>query len=275
MKRSDRGTPDGGHHSTDESSRTISNDSALPTTATLQSMDLDDGDDQTDDCMIDSPTRSKSTDNRRARVDSTAQPLGNGSAATSVDRFKHGIRYLTDGFIRKVTKQNTISRIQTLNLSQLRDKKVRYIENLQGLTNLEVLDLSNNLIERIDGLKTLKKLKHLTLANNFIRTITNLEDLVRLETVDLQQNQISEIPVWLSKRLTSLKSLNLANNQISSFDQVARLRTAYELRRVHFQGNPIDQHENYRLLVISYIPSLEQIDGLRITDDERQQAKEQ
>lgn len=270
VERHDRGSPDGGH-SASLSSPLMSHDSALPTTATLQSVDLDD--DNTDDMELNSPVRSKSTDARRARADSTLPPST--STATSADRFKYGIRYLTDGFIRKVTKQNTVSRIHTLNLSNLRDKKIRYIENLQTLTNLEVLDLSNNLIEKIDGLKTLKKLKQLSLANNYIRSITNLEELSRLEILDLHQNQIEEIPVWLGKRLTSLKTVNLAQNQIASFDQIARLRTLYELRHVSLQGNPIDQHEYYRLLIISYIPGLEQLDGITVSDEERRQAKEQ
>lgn len=277
-ERNDRGSPDGGH-SASAFSISISQDSALPTTTTLPTTepdDDDDDDDRTEVLTSHTPSRSKSSDPRRMTqsIRSSPQTLPV-TGSSSADRFKHSIRYLTDGFIRKVTKQNTISRINNLNLSHLRDKKIRYIENLQSLTNLEVLDLSNNLIERIDGLKTLKKLKQLLLANNFIRTMTNLEELSRLELLDLHQNQISEIPVWFGKRLTSLRTLNLAQNQISSFDQIARLRTLYELRQVHLRGNPIDQHEHYRLLVISYVPSLEQLDGINVTEAERKQAKEQ
>jgi Leucine-rich repeat (LRR) protein len=265
-----RRSPDGGH-SRSISASSISHDSALPTTATLHSGDLDD--DNTDEIIIQSASRSKSTDARTSRIKSGPQPFT--TTATSVDRFKHGIRYINDGFIRKISKQNNVSRIHSLNLSNLRDKKIRYIENLQTLINLEKLDLSNNLIEKIDGLKTLKKLKYLSLGNNFISTITNLEELSGLENLDLHQNQIHLIPVWFGKKLSALKILNLANNQISSFDQIARLRTLYELREVYLQGNPIEQNEHYRLLVISYVPSLQRLDGIDVSENERQQAKEQ
>ena len=267
----DRGSPDGGHSRTISSS-SMSHDSALPTTATLHSADLDD-DDDTEEIHLSSPSRSKSIDGRARRISSSSQPFT--TTSTSVDRFKHGIRYINDGFIRKISKQNNVSRIHALNLNNLRDKKIRYIENLQTLFNLENLDLSNNLIEKIDGLKTLKKLKYLSLANNFISNITNLEELSRLEILDLHQNQIHSIPIWFGKKLISLKVLNLANNQISAFDQIARLRTLYELRELCLQGNPIEYNENYRLLIISYVPSLQRLDGIDVSEDERKQAKEQ
>ncbi len=269
VETDDRGSPDGNHSRTISAS-SMSHDSALPTTATLHSGDLDD--DNTDE-IIPPSSRSKSTDGRARRISSGTLPFT--TTTTSADRFKHGIRYINDGFIRKISKQNNVSRIHSLNLNNLRDKKIRYIENLQTLVNLESLDLSNNVIEKIDGLKTLKKLKYLSLGNNFISTITNLEELSGLENLDLHQNQIHSIPIWFGKKLTALKILNLANNQINSFDQVARLRTLYELRDVHLHGNPIEQNENYRLLVISYVPSLQKLDGINVSESERQQAKEQ
>ena len=63
----DRGSPDG-RHSRSISSSSMSHDSALPTTATLHSGDLDD--DNTDEIHIPSPSRSKSTDGRISRVSS-------------------------------------------------------------------------------------------------------------------------------------------------------------------------------------------------------------
>ncbi|CAF1200319.1 unnamed protein product [Rotaria sordida] len=275
IERNDRRSPDG-RHSESISSPTMSHDSALPATPTLQYADLDDDDDDDDnddDTNVSSQSRSKSTDGRVSRINSASQPFT--TTTTSVDRLKHGIRYITDGFIRKITKQNNVTRIHSLNFNNLRDKKIRYIENLQTLINLENLDLSNNLIEKIDGLKTLKKLKSLSLANNFINTIINLEDLSRLENLNFHHNQIHTIPIWFGKKLTSLKILNLSNNHISSFDQIARLRTLYELRELHLQGNSIEQNENYRLLVISYVPSLQRLDGIDINENERKQAKEQ
>jgi Leucine-rich repeat (LRR) protein len=251
-----------------------SHDSALPTMTTTDNT-IEFNDDCADETPTISPVRSRSTDHRheKHRIDSTLPSLT--STATSIDRFKYGVRYITDGFIRHHTKQNTMSRINTLDLSRLRDKKVRYIENLQGLINLEVLNLSNNVIERIDGLKTLKKLKSLSLANNVLHTINNLEELSQLEILDLHRNQLTDIPIWIGKRLPNLHELNLSHNQIASFDQITRLRSLYQLRRIDLQGNPIEQHEHYRLLVISYITNLERLDGIDITDDERKQAKQQ
>ncbi|CAF1254316.1 unnamed protein product [Rotaria magnacalcarata] len=273
IEPNDRGSPDGGH-SESNSSVSMSHDSALTSTPPLHDCDFDDDDDDnTENTIVPSTARSRSIGGRTSRSNSSTQSFT--TVATSVDRLKHGIRYITDGFIRKISKQNNVARINSLNFSNLRDKKIRYIENLQALTNLENLNLSNNLIEKIDGLKTLKKLKYLSLANNFINSVTNLEDLSRLENLDFNQNQIHTIPIWFGKKLTALKVLNLSNNQISSFDQIARIRTLYELRELYLQGNPIEHSEHYRLLVISYIPNLQILDGIDINEDERKQAKEQ
>lgn len=270
IEPNDRRSPDGGH--SESISSPMSHDSALTATPPLNDGDFDD-EDNTEETILPSPSRSRSTGARANRLNSSSQVST--TITTSADRLKHGIRYITDGFIRKISKQNNLTRIHTLSFNTLRDKKIRYIENLQALINLETLDLSNNIIEKIDGLKTLKKLKSLSLSNNFINSITNLEELTRLENLDFHQNQIHSIPVWFGKKLTALKVLNLSDNQISSFDQIARLRTLYELRELHLQGNPIEHHEHYRLLVISYIPSLKILDGINITENERKQAKEQ
>ena len=55
------------------------------------------------------------------------------------------------------------------------NNKIKKIESLQGLTNLQTLILSFNEIEELDGLSNNKALKKLDLNHNFIKVIQNLE----------------------------------------------------------------------------------------------------
>lgn len=40
--------------------------------------------------------------------------------------------------------------------------------------------------------------------------------MTSLQTLNLEQNLIDKIPAWLPKKLRSLRTLKLANNEISS-----------------------------------------------------------
>ncbi|CAF0949410.1 unnamed protein product, partial [Didymodactylos carnosus] len=86
-------------------------------------------------------------DSKNASMHRDHQPF-----SSSEERYKRGVRYISDDLIRKLSKQNNLIRIKTLDFSQLRDKKIRYIENLQALVNLEQLNLNNNLIEKLDAI---------------------------------------------------------------------------------------------------------------------------
>ena len=103
----------------------------------------------------------------------------------------------------------------------LSNKKIRNIEEIEGLKDLltlRELNLSNNQITEIKGLEDLKILRILNLSNNQINEINGLENLKNLEYLNLKNNQITEI-----KGLENIKvngynddntKLNLGNNPI-------------------------------------------------------------
>ncbi|KAG8141759.1 hypothetical protein E2320_006447 [Naja naja] len=129
-----------------------------------------------------------------------------------------GVRYITESLIKKLAKQETLPRITALNLSLGKDggKKFKYIENLEKCSKLEVLNLSHNQIEKIEKLDKLLKLLDLNLSFNKISKIEGIEHLHSLQKLNLAGNEIEHLPVWLGKKLRSLRILNLRKNRISS-----------------------------------------------------------
>lgn len=79
---------------------------------------------------------------------------------------------ISDDLIRRISRENDISRIVYLNLF---NNKIKKIVCIQSLPNLLTLILSFNEIEEIEGLGENKKLRKLDLSHNFIRQIKNLQ----------------------------------------------------------------------------------------------------
>ncbi|EQB78923.1 centriolin isoform 4 [Camelus ferus] len=130
-----------------------------------------------------------------------------------------GVRYITEALVKKLTKQDNLALVKSLNLSLSKDggKKFRYIENLEKCVKLEILNLSHNLIGKIEKVDKLLKLRELNLSYNKICKIEGIENMHNLQKLNLAGNEIEHIPIWLGKKLKSLRVLNLKGNKISSY----------------------------------------------------------
>ncbi|XP_038600653.1 centriolin isoform X2 [Tachyglossus aculeatus] len=194
----------------------------------------------------------------------------------SKDDSNPGIRYITESLIKKLTKQENLAFVNSLNLSLYKDggKKFKYIENLENCSKLEVLNLSDNLIGKIEKLDKLLKLRDLNLSYNKISKIEGIENMQNLEKLNLAGNYIEHIPLWLGKKLRSLQVLNLKSNKISSLQDVARLKALKDLTSLFLADNPIANLPQYRLYTIFHLRSLESLEGQPVTNQDRQQAFE-
>nr|XP_056716120.1 centriolin [Euleptes europaea] len=185
-----------------------------------------------------------------------------------------GIRYITEPLIKKLSKQENVARITSLNLSLAKDggKKFKYIENLEKCEKLEVLNLSNNLIEKVEKLDKLLKLRDLNLSHNKISKMEGIEHLHNLQKLNLAGNEIEHIPVWIGKKLRSLRTLNLRQNKVSSLHEVAKLKSLKDLTSLLLADNPIANLPHYRLYSIFHLRSLEELDGHPVTNCDRDEA---
>ncbi|XP_044120941.1 centriolin isoform X2 [Neovison vison] len=187
-----------------------------------------------------------------------------------------GVRYITEALVKKLTKQDNLALVKSLNLSLAKDggKKFRYIENLEKCVKLEVLNLSYNLIGKIEKLDKLSKLRELNLSYNKICKIEGIENMYNLQKLNLAGNEIEHIPVWLGKKLKSLRVLNLKGNKISSLQDVSKLKPLQDLTSLILLENPIVTLPHYMQFTIFHLRSLESLEGQPVTTQDRQEAFE-
>lgn len=187
-----------------------------------------------------------------------------------------GTRYITESLVKKMSKQENIAFVNSLNLCLSKDggRKFKYIENLEKCDRLENLNLSYNLIEKMEKLEKQTKLRKLNLSFNKISKIEAIEHMQNLHTLNLAGNNIEHIPPWLGKKLRSLCVLNLKQNKISSFQEVAKLKPLRDLTSLHLADNPVANLPHYRLYTIFHLRSLDNLEGQPVTNKERQEAHE-
>ncbi|MBZ3873621.1 Centriolin [Sciurus carolinensis] len=189
---------------------------------------------------------------------------------------KVGVRYITEALIKKLTKEDNLALVKSLNLSLSKDggKKFRYIENLEKCVKLEVLNLSYNLIGKIEKVDKLLKLRELNLSYNKISKIEGIENMCNLQKLNLAGNEIEHIPVWLGKKLKSLRVLNLKGNKISSLQDVSKLKPLQDLTSLILVENPVVTLPHYLQFTIFHLRSLESLEGQPVTTQDREEAFE-
>ncbi|XP_014125981.2 centriolin isoform X2 [Zonotrichia albicollis] len=223
------------------------------------------------------PAAAKSMEQRPQQWEIPAENVG---AAFKFQKGEHGVspgvRYITEPLIKSLSKQQNLACINSLNLSCPKDgnKKFKYIENLEKCYKLEVLNLSNNQIEKIEKLDKLLKLRELNLSNNRISKIEGIEHLQNLQRLNLAGNEIEHIPVWVGRKLRSLRSLDLKQNQVSSLHDIAKLKPLQDLTSLFLAGNPVASLPHYCLYTIFHLRALENLDGQPVTNHDRQEALE-
>ena len=93
---------------------------------------------------------------------------------------------------------------------------LQYIENLDKLRKLHVLNLSHNMIERMEKLDKLLRLRELNLSHNCLIRIEGIENLTGLQVLNVSGNNIEHVPVWLPKKLQALRTFRIADNRLAS-----------------------------------------------------------
>ncbi|XP_029431986.1 dynein regulatory complex subunit 3 isoform X1 [Rhinatrema bivittatum] len=143
-------------------------------------------------------------------------------------------------------------------------RNILKIDNLWQFVNLTMLQLDNNIIEKIEGLEMLVNLVWLDLSFNNIEAIEGLDSLVKLEDLSLYNNRIPQIENM--DALEKLQVLSLGNNILTSLENLIGLRNFKQLRTLNLAGNPISDHDDYKLFIAAYLPNLVYLD-FRLLDE--------
>lgn len=141
----------------------------------------------------------------------------------------------------------------------LRTSKINDLSFLENLNNLKLLELIDCNINDITNLKNLKNIFKLDLSENMITDISPLENLVNLEYLYMSKNNIQSIDVV--SNFKKLKSISLS---YSTEHHIDILKTLPNLKNVFLYKPSIDNIEILDDLNIELL----QIIGRNITENE-------
>jgi hypothetical protein len=97
---------------------------------------------------------------------------------------------LTRNHVVNISREQDLTKVIYLNLF---NNKLRKIEGIKALVNLETLILAFNEIDMIEGLECNPNLRKLDLGHNFIRKIEHLDHTSQCIHLDLSHNWIEDI----------------------------------------------------------------------------------
>lgn len=137
-------------------------------------------------------------------------------------------------------------------LTYLLGHKIALIENL-GVTrdSFDSIDLSDNEIKKLESFPVLRRLQNLYMNNNLL----------------------SHIDAAVGNSLPQLETLILTNNYFRELDQLEPLRNFKTLKTLSLLDNQVSKRENYRIHVISLVPSLKTLDFQKVKQQVRRVCK--
>lgn len=98
----------------------------------------------------------------------------------------------------KISKMEGLDSVECLRILELGSNRIRTIENISHLLNLQELWLGRNRICEIQNLNALKNMRQLSLQSNRLSNMTGIEECVGLEELYLSHNNICTMEVWYS-----------------------------------------------------------------------------
>ena len=117
---------------------------------------------------------------------------------------------------------------------------------------------------------SLLKVRNFSLWGQELDNIEIVQELQNLEVLSLSVNKVHSLRPL--RKCNQLKELYLRKNNVSDLAQVAYL-SSLPLRVLWLCDNPCTKNENYRSFTIRCCPSLQKLDNIDVTPEEREHAK--
>ncbi|XP_067137551.1 dynein axonemal assembly factor 1-like [Centruroides vittatus] len=190
------------------------------------------------------------------------------------DMHFHDVPFLNDTLYlhyKGFTKIENLDEYTGLKNLWLHSNKITRIENLENQKQLKTLFLQENTIGRIENLHQLKNLQYINLSYNCIRKIENLSCLPNLKRLDVSQNLLSTAEdIRHLSECQNLTIVDLSHNRLDGIELVDVLANTNNIIELNMLGNAITKSlANYRMVLISIIKSLQELDYTLVTDKER------
>lgn len=150
----------------------------------------------------------------------------------------------------------------------LHGNKISSLQNIEQLISLTDINASSNEIQYAHSLQALTALVYVNLASNKLQDLEGLHALPNLKRLTLSHNMISNTSKFAEQAACRgcLKYLDLQNNQLTSLEELAALKSFTNLKHLRVSGGrpgnlvcniPDSQH-----IILQMLPQLETLDGL-------------
>ncbi|KAG8969455.1 hypothetical protein FRC03_002731 [Tulasnella sp. 419] len=186
---------------------------------------------------------------------------------TKIDHLHHfgaTLRSLELGGNRIRTIEN-LDALVNLEELWLGKNKIAKLQNLSHLRSLRILSIQSNRLVKLEGLESLANLEEIYLSHNGILRLEGLDNNLKLRTIDLGSNRIPKIENV--SHLGDLEEFWINDNQIPNLhDLTPQLGSLTALQTIYLEGNPCqrDDMANYRRKVMLALPQLSQIDAIYV-----------
>lgn len=176
-----------------------------------------------------------------------------------------------DLYDNQIERIGNLDGLPTLSVLLLGKNRLNDISGLTSLSQtLRVLDLHGNKINNVaNKLNCLQELKSLNLAGNLLRQIgpNDFSGLTQLRELNLKRNKIKRINGF--QHLTALERLWLCHNELHRVDDMASIAKATNLLEVTIENNPVSLAGDCVSFLVSYLPRLQTLSQMPITEQVR------
>ncbi|XP_070181590.1 leucine-rich repeat-containing protein 9-like isoform X2 [Littorina saxatilis] len=144
---------------------------------------------------------------------------------------------------------------------------------LSRLPSLKALFLQGNEIMKVEGLEGLHDLRELVLDRNKIKVVSDyaFANQWSLQELHMEENRLREVASLGC--LENLQRLYLGSNRIQDITELGKLDALSNLVELSVVNNAVARRLLHRVVLVFRLPQLMIIDGVPITDEERNKAE--
>ncbi|XP_076442127.1 leucine-rich repeat-containing protein 9-like isoform X2 [Babylonia areolata] len=170
------------------------------------------------------------------------------------------------------TFQPVLEHLEVLHLGYNGIKDMAALQ-LGRLPSLKALFLQGNEITKVEGLEGLHDLRELVLDRNKVKVMSEyaFANQWNLQELHLEENRLREVTALGC--LENLQRLYLGSNRIQDISELEKLDTLSNLVELSVVNNAVARRLMHRVVLVFRMPQLMIIDGIPVTDEERNKAE--